>query len=62
MKKSIITICMLSAVCFSEIKAQTKETEVVKIKSFHAIELGFRLMPTFSAFDMRTSAGGDVTG
>jgi len=60
MKKLIIIIGILSLCLSTTLKAQ----DSVKIAkpNFHVVEFGFRFMPTFSSFEMKTYAGGTVKG
>lgn len=61
MKKIFIVILAVFAQC-NLLSAQDSMTVAVPKKSFHVIEIGARLMPTFSSFDARTSSGGTVSG
>ncbi len=60
MKKSIITIILFCGSIGANLKAQT--TSTASTGDLRHLELGFRLMPTFSAFDMQTSSGGTIKG
>jgi opacity protein-like surface antigen len=55
MKKTFIIICLMSSSLVTTIKAQ-------ELPPLHRLELGFRFMPTFSSFDMKTSDGGTIKG
>jgi len=53
MKKTSIMICLVSLSLVTAGKAQES--------AFHRAEFGIRFMPTFSAFDIKTTSGGTVT-
>jgi opacity protein-like surface antigen len=55
MKKSFIIICLMSSSLIATIKAQ-------ELPPLHRLEMGFRFMPTFSSFDMKTSSGSTIKG
>lgn len=61
MKKILLLTCLLNSIVVTQIFAQDS-VKVVTKSSFHIVELGLRFMPTFSAFDMKTSSGGTMTG
>jgi opacity protein-like surface antigen len=59
MKKILLLGC--SCLAFGAgIKAQDSTNTSRPKADFHRVEFGFRFMPTFSAFDMKTSSGGTV--
>lgn len=62
MKKSFIIFSLLGASIGTTVKAQDSVMVPVSSPSFHIVEFGFRFMPTFSSFDMKTSSGGTVKG
>lgn len=62
MKKSFIIFGLIGVSFGTTIKAQDSVMVPVSSPSFHIVEFGFRFMPTFSSFDMKTSSGGTVKG
>lgn len=62
MKKSFIIFSLLGVSLRTTVKAQDSVMVPVSSPSFHIVEFGFRFMPTFSSFDMKTSSGGTVKG
>jgi len=60
MKKSFMLIGIMSLSIGTIIRAQ--ETAPAAEPSFHAVEFGFRFMPTISTFKMQTASGGTVKG
>ncbi|HLG04357.1 MAG TPA: porin family protein [Bacteroidia bacterium] len=61
MKQTIFFTALLTVSCFMTLKGQEAET-VKERPDFHIVEIGFRFMPTVSAFSMRTYDGGTVQG
>jgi hypothetical protein len=53
--KSVLISSLLFLSLATQIKAQDQP-------EFHRVEIGFRLMPTFSRFNMTTSSGGNIRG
>ncbi|MCX6180322.1 MAG: porin family protein [Bacteroidetes bacterium] len=62
MKKSILFMSLFSITAGTTLNAQDSIMIAKPHADFPRAELGFRLMPTISAFDMQTSAGGKVQG
>ncbi|HTF04908.1 MAG TPA: porin family protein [Bacteroidia bacterium] len=62
MKTLTAIVAGLALVGATQIHAQETGTTAPSSDGFHHMEIGFRFMPTFSAFDVRTSDNGVVRG
>lgn len=62
MKKSFISISLMSLFFATTLNAQDSVTVAKSNPSFHVVEFGLRLMPTFSSVSMESSAGGKIKG
>lgn len=60
MIKNVMIGLLLCVLGLPKLQAQDS-VKVATNPSFKIVELGVRFMPTFSSFDMKTSAGGTVT-
>jgi hypothetical protein len=62
MKKSILVINLIGMLFCNSLYAQDTIKVVTPPSSIPRVEFGFRFMPTFSSFDMKSTSGGTLKG